>query len=167
VERVEGDVRAALAFEGIEPISDPYAELGRLTSEVVAFRGGLSRRVAALERIRYSAPGAGSEQLRAELGLLERAQDRGGRLLSLLISADFEERRTRLSERQGRLAGEAIKQILDRMLEKVVGVLDDEDDRAQLREQWQRWVGEVVPGILRSMRDVPPPPAPIAGRVVP
>jgi hypothetical protein len=66
---------------------------------------------------------------RAELGLLERSQDRAGKLLGLLVSSNFEERRTRLSEQQGQVAGLAIKRILDAMLDRVLSVLDDGEER--------------------------------------
>jgi hypothetical protein len=153
-----------VAYEGIEPVEDPFTELSKLAGEVLAYKRAISSRVASLEAIRYSSAGSGAEQLRAELGLLERAQDRSGRLLSVLISSDFEARRTRLAESQGVVAGEAIRQILDRMLEKVLGVLDDDEDRAQLRARWAQWVSEVVPPVLRGMRGDPPA---IAGRVLP
>jgi hypothetical protein len=165
VEKVTSDVRAVLAHHGVAPIGDPFTELGKLTAEVISFKDALAARVNSLEAIRDSAPGTGSEQLRAELGLLERSQDRAGKLLGLLVSSNFEERRTRLSEQQGQVAGLAIKRILDAMLDRVLSVLDDGEEQRQLSEQWQRWVVEVVPPILRSMRDQPPPA--IAGRVVP
>jgi hypothetical protein len=108
VQKVEADVNAVLAHDGVKAVTDPFEELGRLAAEVVAFKDALSQRVNALASIRYSAPGAGTEQLRAEVALLERAQDRAGRLLNMLVTSGFEERRVRLSEQQGLLAYQVI-----------------------------------------------------------
>jgi hypothetical protein len=149
VERVEADVAAVLAFEGVTPIADPLEELGKLTAEVVAFKDALSARVNALREVRYSAPGSGAEQLRAEVQLLERAQDRAGRLLALLVSSGFQERRVRIEERQGQLVGVALKQIFARL---------------QLSEYQQELVGVVVPEELRRLAAAE---AVVEGRVLP
>ena len=115
VEQVEADVNATLAHAGIAPIDDPILELGRLAAEAVAFKDALAARVNSLRQVRYSAPGSGAEQLRAEVQLLERAEDRAGRLLALLVSSGFREREVRVSEQQGALVALAMKRILERL----------------------------------------------------
>ena len=47
--------------------------------------------------------------------MLERAQDRAGRLLALLVSSGFREREVRVSEQQGALVALAMKRILERL----------------------------------------------------
>jgi hypothetical protein len=87
---------------------------------------------------------------------------------SLLINSGIAERQVRLSEQQGAVAGQAIKRILDAMLDRVLSALDDGEDHVQRSARWAQWVTEVVPPILRSLRDQQPPPPPaIAGRVLP
>jgi hypothetical protein len=115
VEQVEADVNAVLGVEGVAPISDPLEELSLLAAEVVAFRRALAQRVNALQSIRFTAAGSGAEMLRAELGLLERAQDRSGRLLALLVSSGYREREIRVSDQQGALVALAMKRIFARL----------------------------------------------------
>lgn len=131
--KVQADVAAVIAYEGLAGVSDPHLQLGRLAAEVVAMKDALSSRVNALAELRYSAPGTGAEQIRAEVVLLERAQDRAGKFLDLLIRSGFEERRVKVLERTDAvleafmvacgLAG-------DRHAEQVLaGLLDAEEDR--------------------------------------
>ena len=61
-------------------MTDPEAALQQLAGEVLRLKDILAERVSELQAWRYESK-LGAEQLRAELGLLERAQDRAGRLL--------------------------------------------------------------------------------------
>lgn len=135
--QVEADLVAVLAHEGLNAVDDPFEELGRLASESIAFKDALAARVNALrEEVRYRADGAGTEQLRAEVALYERAMDRTGRFLDALVRNGFEERRTQLSESQGRVIAGAIQQILVRLV---------------LTAEQQALVPTVVPEVLRSL----------------
>jgi hypothetical protein len=140
---VTADINAVLAYEGVEPLTDPLEELGRLTSEVIAFKDALSQRVNSLREVRYSAPGAGTEQLRAEVQLLERAQDRAGRLLALLISSGFREREVRVSELQGQMVGRALKRILERLS---LDARQQSIANGIVVEELMRLKGESIPG---------------------
>jgi hypothetical protein len=91
--------------------------------------------------------------------------DRHASYCALALRAGIQERQVRLAEQQGTVAGHAIKAILDAMLDRVsgrfggVGPVQD-----NLEADWARWVAEVVPPILRSMRgDVPEPLAVTSG----
>lgn len=100
-EKVEGEARAAIAFESREGIGDPFAALAELADEALAMKEALAARVNSLKSIRYSAAGAGTEQLRAEVVLYERAMDRSAKFLDILLRSGFEERRTRMTEKAG------------------------------------------------------------------
>lgn len=134
---VEADLASVLAHEGLAAVGDPFEELGRLASESIAFKDALAGRVNALrEQVRYRADGAGTEQLRAEVVLYERAMDRTGRFLDALVRNGFEERRVQLTESQGALLAGAIRQILARLM---------------LTAEQQALVSTVVPQVLRSI----------------
>jgi hypothetical protein len=85
--------------------------------------------------------------------------DRHASYCALALRAGIQERQVRLAEQQGTVAGHAIKAILDSMLARLTesGMVAE---TWPLPELWARWVAEVVPPILRSMRgDVPEPAA--------
>jgi hypothetical protein len=94
----------------------------------------------------------------AYLVLYGQWSDRHAGYCALALRAGIQERQVRLAEQQGTVAGHAIKAILDSMLERVVETAAEE--LPGFRDLWARWVAEVVPPILRSMRgDVPEPAA--------
>ena len=135
-EKVEADVRNALAFESLEGVTDPLGHLAKLADEALAMKEALAGRVNSLKAVRYSAHGAGTEQLRAEVALYERAMDRAAKFLELLVRSDFEERRVAIAEEQGRMVAEAVRRILDRL---------------DLSEEQQRLVPTVVPEEMRRL----------------
>lgn len=94
---LEADARAVLAFEAVEPVTDPVLALADLASEVRATVRALGQRVNALSDPRYVSP-LGTEQTRAELTLLGQYQDRLARMLTALGQFDLDDRRVRLSE---------------------------------------------------------------------
>src|ERR1019366_9474335 len=59
---VEAEVKNALAFESIEGVMNPLEAMSQLAAEVQATKDALAARVNALEVIRYSAVGSGTEQ---------------------------------------------------------------------------------------------------------
>jgi hypothetical protein len=98
-ERVTADAAAILAHEGVDPLADPVEALARLASEAQAFKLALAARVNDLSSVRFMASGAGTEQLRSEVALYERALDRTARFLEMLAKLGYEDRRTRVLER--------------------------------------------------------------------
>lgn len=136
---VEADAKKLLAHRGNQPITDPLGELARLASEVVAFKDAIAARLNALERIRYES-NEGSEQLRSEVTLYERALDRTGKFLEVLIRAGFEERMVRVNE-----------QLAAQILARMNGVYDDLDltpeQRAKIPAAVERHF-TIIPGEL-------------------
>ena len=107
---LEADARAVLAFEAVEPITDPVLELAELAAEVRATVRALGQRVNALQDPRYVSP-LGTEQTRAELTLLGQYQDRLARMLTALGQFDLDDRRVRITEAQAAV----VVHVLDRL----------------------------------------------------
>jgi len=108
----ESDARRLLAYESTGRLDDPLLVLEQVTAEAVALKAALAARVNALTEIRYTAPGAGTEQLRAEVALLERAMDRVARFADLMLRHNLAERRVELAEAQGRLLAGVVREVL-------------------------------------------------------
>jgi hypothetical protein len=143
VEEVETEVRNLIAFEALEGVDDPLAVLSELAARALATERALAARVNDLaqdDRLRYKASGAGTEQLRAEVALWERWHKQAASLADLLARHNFEERRVRLSEKQGAL---------------VVGVLRAVFARLALSPEQQAMLPTVVPEELRRIGSVP------------
>ena len=109
--RAEAGALRALDREGVEPVRDPVGALQQLAGEVLRLKDILAERVAELQSWRYESR-LGAEQLRAELGLLERAQDRAGRLLLDLAKLGLDERAARLTEQQAALMAASVRAAL-------------------------------------------------------
>lgn len=80
----EADAEAVLGFSMGGSIPDVLAAFEGLAAISVAMVDSLSQRVNALGRLRYSAHGPGTEQLRAEVAMLERSIERAGKMLELV-----------------------------------------------------------------------------------
>jgi hypothetical protein len=127
---------------GVRPIQNPLTALAELAEEAVALKSVLAQRVAALSEFRYEGR-SGTEQLRAEVALYERAMDRAARLLRDWVQLGFDERLVRLSEEQGRQLAGVIDQVVSALLDLLVtdaGVSIDVVNRIR-RER--------VPGVVR------------------
>jgi len=81
-------------------VADPLTELGKLAGQVLAWRDALAAHVNELTSIRYSARGAGTEQLRAEVALFERALDRCAHVLVAMAKLDIDARLAAITEQQ-------------------------------------------------------------------
>ncbi len=80
---IEQDAAAILASEGLDSVDDPVREIGRLALEALALKKAAGARTNALGTgIRYK-DSKGSEQLRSEVALYERAMDRSMRFLEV------------------------------------------------------------------------------------
>lgn len=111
-QKLEAEARAAIAFESRQGVTDPFEALSLLADEALAMKEALASRVNSLKQVRYTAHGAGTEQLRAEVALYERAMDRAAKFLDMLVRSGFEERRVKVSEQQGLLFASVIRSIL-------------------------------------------------------
>lgn len=97
------------------PVGDPLSELLVLASEVVSFKDATSVLVNELEdRIRFT-DNKGSEQLRSEVVVYERAVERCGKLLESIARLNIEDRLARVSERQSELLAGVIDAVLSRL----------------------------------------------------
>jgi hypothetical protein len=100
----QADAERLLAHEAVERMPDPWDTLSRLAVEADAMRQALAARVNALDgALRYTAPGAGTEQLRAEVALYERAMDRSAKFADLLIRHNWEAKKIELAEGQAQI----------------------------------------------------------------
>ncbi|MBO1767056.1 hypothetical protein [Allobranchiibius sp. GilTou38] len=81
------------------PIVDPLGRLLDLAAEAAQWLDVIRERVKVLQDVRYEAVGAG-EQVRAEIVLYERAQDRLGKFLTDVARLGIEDRLARVSEVQ-------------------------------------------------------------------
>ncbi len=182
--QVAADVAAVIAHEGLTPVGNPLDALGRLASEVLTMKDALAARVNALTDMRYSAAGAGTEQLRAEVALLERAQDRCAKILDLLVRSGFEERRIERLERTDAVLEAFMRRVGlagDQHAEEVLlDLLGQEDDRSlrqvgekrnvRLSEETASKMGQIVDatfdavGLSKEQRAVLPEVWPVAVR---
>lgn len=106
------DAEAVLAHEGITPITNPLEELGRVAAEVLALKDALASRVNALRYGLGTENSLGTEQLRVEVELYERALDRSGKFLDMLVRNGFEEKRVRVAEHQAQLLAAVVTRVL-------------------------------------------------------
>lgn len=120
----EDRIRRGLADFDITPIADPLTELAQLAGEVVGWKDALRARVneitgARAERhdaeddgVRYTSD-IGTEQLRAEVALFERAMDRCAAVLGMIAKLNIDERLARITEAQADVVIAAIQIALD------------------------------------------------------
>jgi hypothetical protein len=106
-------VHQAVATQGSLGLAEVYDELLRTAAIVVQWRNLLEVKLASLEQWRYTAYGPGTEQLRSEVGLFERALDRSAKVLDLIVRLNIDARKAALSERQGTQVATAIRRLLD------------------------------------------------------
>lgn len=78
------DLQAVVGFTMDGKVEDPLAAMEGLAAMAIAMTAALAERVNGLSHLRYDAIGAGTEQLRAEVALLERSMDRTAKMLELV-----------------------------------------------------------------------------------
>lgn len=136
--RVEAEVRRAAAewVASTPAIDSPLEALLQVAREVTGFKDHLAARVAELSAEAWRYRGEQAEQLRAEVGLYERALDRTARILVDINRLGLEERRQTLNEQQGELLAGVMFRILDAL---------------DLTEAQQARAVEVMPAELRAI----------------
>jgi hypothetical protein len=97
--QVEEQAREVLAELGAPAVGDPLEALLLLGGQVLAWQRATAELVNRLESVRYRSAN-GSEQVRAEVVVYERAMDRACTVLSAIARLNIEERLARVSERQ-------------------------------------------------------------------
>lgn len=108
---VEGQVRAALAWEGVTVEGDLIDHLLGAAGRAMAMREALGAMVNALPKVTYTTA-SGVEAPRAVVTLYERAQDRETAALLNLAKLGIDERRVRIAEGQGRLMAGGLSWLL-------------------------------------------------------
>lgn len=89
--RLQEQAAAELARLNVPPVSDPLAELARLAGQCISWKDQMGQRVNELTAIRYQ-DAKGSEQLRAEIQLFERALDRCASTLGAMARLNIDAR---------------------------------------------------------------------------
>lgn len=143
----EDGARRTLAEVGVDPIGDPVEALADLAAQAVALKDHFAARVAELDEYRYRSD-MGTEQLRAELELYERAMDRAERFLGNLVKHGFDERRVQVAESQLDLMVGVLRGALDGLLGLVTRLVGERDAElaAAVEASWR----EAEPGIVRG-----------------
>lgn len=99
-QKVDAEARQVLATLDVAPVDNPFTALSLLAGQVLAWQKAISAIVNDLgDRVRYEGA-SGSEQLRAEIALYERAMDRTGHVLGMIAKLNIEDRMARVTERQ-------------------------------------------------------------------
>ena len=107
-------VRHEAQARGPMTLGEVYEELLKTARLTVQWRDLLERVLADMKGDwRYTAFGAGTEQLRSEVALFERAMTRSAKVLELVARLDIDARATALSARQGELVASAVQRIID------------------------------------------------------
>ncbi|WP_406507643.1 hypothetical protein [Streptomyces sp. NBC_00212] len=98
-QHAEAEARAVLAELGVAPVEDPLKQLLALAGQVLAWQKATAELVNRLDAVRYQSA-TGSEQIRAEVVLYERAMDRAVAVLTAIARLNIEERLAAIGERQ-------------------------------------------------------------------
>lgn len=101
--QLEEQARNAVAKLNIVPIGDPLTALSELAGEAVAWKDFLYEKVAELRGTHRYESEIGTEQLRAELVLYERALDRCVATLGVIAKLNIDERLAAIEERQAKM----------------------------------------------------------------
>lgn len=133
VEKAVADSEALLAHTAEEGITDPIKALQILATEALSMKDALAARVNALTSLRFE-DDKGTEQLRSEVILYERALDRAAKFLDLLARSGFEEKRIMIAQREGQMIVELLRRVFSQI---------------NLTPEQETIVGEVVPRELK------------------
>lgn len=124
------DAAAVLVREGsASPVEDPLSVLAALAGDALAWRDACAELVGRLDQVRYQ--GAGGEQLRAEIALLERATDRAVRIVEAMA-------RLNIDERLARIRGLQAERVVQALMATLAAVDVPEPVREQARQQLVR-----------------------------
>ncbi|TDP78321.1 hypothetical protein DEU31_1772 [Brachybacterium sp. AG952] len=93
-------------------LTDVYREMLNTAGLAVAWRDVLEQRVSALDEY-AGMNGIGSEQVRADVALFERAMDRTAKVLELIARLDLDTRMTQISAQQGEQVARALRAGMD------------------------------------------------------
>jgi len=152
VQAVEAEVANELAFQSISGVMNPLEAMSQLAAEVQATSEALAARVNALNAIRYSAVGSGTEQVRAEMTLLGQYQDRTARLLDMMIRSGFENRKLLLDEHLAKASGALLGKFLDDLMDSLRdGLIAEGVTTAGFPAAWKTTIGRLFPAAFRAL----------------
>lgn len=143
--KLQAKANAVLAHEGREPVEDPLQELGKLASASQALAESLGKRVNALSDLEHFGS-AYAPQIKAEVALYERALDRTGRLLDILVRHGYSERQIQIQETEAMLVAGVLRRVVS-----ALGLTTEQQNQAQ----------KLLAAEFRSMRPIA---APATGR---
>ena len=131
--QAEEQARAVLARLDVAPVDAPLSELAKITGQVIAWKDAIAAKVNELTSLRYENENGG-EQLRAEVGLLERAFDRCEKFLTAMARLNIDERLAAISEQRAEKIMEMLAAALERAApehaDAVLTAFDEEFARA-------------------------------------
>jgi len=127
---LERQAAAALARLDVTPVTDPLTELARLAAQAVAWKDVMAAKVNELTQIRYEG-GQGTEQVRSEIVLWERALDRCISTLTAIVRLNIEGRMAAVREATARMLEQALDSALEASGADLAG-------KAKAREAFRR-----------------------------
>lgn len=105
---LEAEARKLLYQHDAPPVANPLEALQRLAGRVAAAEEVIGEKVNDLHSWRYEGEGSG-EQLRAEVGMLERTMSHLGKLLVDIARLNIDERLVKIEEAKAKVIVEAIE----------------------------------------------------------
>lgn len=110
---VDQEITKVLGWLDINPIHDPLTALSELAGEIVAWKELAAARVAELTSLAQRNYTSGSDEVRAEIQVFERAMDRAVTVLATIARLNIDERLVRISEQQADLVKKALMGALE------------------------------------------------------
>lgn len=109
----EKAITEALGRLDITPVHDPLTALSDLAGEIVAWKELAAARVAKLQDLAQRNYQSGSDEVRAEIQVFERAMDRAVHVLATIARLNIDERLVKISQQQADLVKTALLGALD------------------------------------------------------
>lgn len=109
----EQAITDALGRLDITPVHDPLTALAELAGEILAWKQLAAARVAELQSLAQRNFATGSDEVRAEIAVFERAMDRAITVLATIARLNIDERLVKISQQQADLVKAALFGALD------------------------------------------------------
>ena len=106
--KVEREIAGALGKLNVTPVHDPLTALAELAGEILAWKELAAERVARLQDLARENRVTGTDEIRAEILVFERAMDRAVTVLATIARLNIDERLVRINERQAEIVKQAL-----------------------------------------------------------
>jgi hypothetical protein len=106
--KAEREIAGALGKLNVVPVHDPLTALSELAGEILAWKALAADRVAKLEAMARENRVTGTDEIRAEILVFERAMDRAVTVLATIARLNIDERLVRINERQAEIVKQAL-----------------------------------------------------------